>query len=178
MDICSSFAPLLQVFAVAMTAPTHANLVELMNGWVFAPRRTIMGMVRAGGSERHHSTFHRIFATATWSIDTVGMAVYDLIRKLLPQETVFLAGDDTLLNRRGLKIFGAGMHRDPLLSSRSFTVVRWGHCWVVLCVVIESPRTKGRYFALPILARLYVNKKTSDKWNRVYRTKPEMMLEC
>jgi len=177
MDICSSFAPLLQVFAVAMTAPTHANLVELINGWVFAPRRTIMGMVRAGGSERHHSTFHRIFATATWSIDTVGLAVYDLIRKLLPQEIVFLAGDDTLLNRRGLKIFGAGMHRDPLLSSRSFTVVRWGHCWVVLCVVIESPRTQGRYFALPILARLYLNKKASDKWNRVYRTKPEMMLE-
>ncbi len=42
----------------------------------------------------------------------------DLIRKLLPQVTVFLAGDDTLLNRRGLKMFGAGMHRDPLLSSR------------------------------------------------------------
>jgi len=64
------------------------------------------------------------------------LAVYDLIRKLLPQAIVFLAGDDTLLNRRGLKMFGVGMHRDPLLSSRGFTVVRWGHCWVVLCVVI------------------------------------------
>jgi len=42
------------------------------------------------------------------------------------------------------------MHRDPLLFSRSLTVTRWGHCWVVLCVVIESPRTTGRYFALPI----------------------------
>jgi len=177
MDICSSFAQLLQVFSVTMTAPTHANLVELITGWVFAPRRTIMGMLRAGGVERHHSAFHRIFATATWSIDSVGLAVYDLIRKLLPQDTVFLAGDDTLLSRRGLKMFGAGMHRDPQLSSRGFTVVRWGHCWVVLCVVIESPRTKGRSFALPILARLYLNKKASEKWNRTYRTKPEMMLE-
>jgi SRSO17 transposase len=177
MDICSSFVQMLQVFSVAMTAPTHAGLVELMTGWVFAPRRTIMGMLRAGGVDRHHSAFHRIFATAKWSIDGVGLAVYDLIRKLLPQATVFLAGDDTLLNRRGLKMFGAGMHRDPLLSSRGFTVVRWGHCWVVLCVVIESPRTRGRYFALPILARLYLNKKASEKWNRAYRTKPEMMLE-
>ena len=135
-----------------------------------------MGMIRAGGVDRHHSAFHRIFATAKWSIDAVGLAVYDLIRKRLPQETVFLAGDDTLLSRRGLKIFGAGMHRDPLLSSRGFTVVRWGHCWVVLRVVIESPRTKGRYFALPILARLSLSRKAAEKWNRVYRTKPEMML--
>lgn len=177
MDICSSFVQLLQVFSVTMTVQTHASMVELMAGWVFAPRRTIMGMIRAGGVERHHSAFHRIFATAKWSIDAVGLAVYDLIRKLLPQETVFLAGDDTLLNRRGLKMFGAGMHRDPMLSSRGFTVVRWGHCWVVLCVVIQSPRTPGHYFALPIQARLYLNKKASQKWNRAYRSKPEMMLE-
>jgi len=62
MDICNSFVQLLQVFAVTMTGPTHANLVELMNGWVFAPRRTITGMLRAGGTQRHHSSFHRIFA--------------------------------------------------------------------------------------------------------------------
>ncbi len=177
MDIVSSFSDLLQVFAMTMTPATHKNLRELTVGWVFAPRRTITGMLRAGGVERHHSAFHRIFSNAKWSIDTAGLAVYDLIRKLLPQVVVFLAGDDTLLNRRGLKMFGTGMHRDPLLSSRGFTVVRWGHCWVVLCVVIESPRTPGRYFALPILARLYLNKKSSEKWGRVYRTKPELMLE-
>ena len=177
MDICSSFVEMLQVFSVAMTLPTHANLVELMTGWVFAPKRTITGMLRAGSIERHHSAWHRMFASAKWSVDAVGMAVYDLIRKLLPQATIFLAGDDTLLSRRGLKIFGTGMHRDPLLSSRGFTVVRWGHCWVVLCVVIESPRNPGRFFALPILARLYLSKSAAAKWNRTYRTKPELMLE-
>ncbi len=177
MDIVCSFADLLQVFAVAMTPPTFGNLRELTVGWVFAPRRTIMGMLRAGGSERHHSAFHRLFASAKWSVDRAGMAVYDLIRRFVPQGVVFLAGDDTLLNRRGLKIFGTGMHRDPLLSSRGFTVTRWGHCWVVLCVVIESPRTPGRHFALPILARLYLNKKSAAKWRRSYRTKPSLMLE-
>ncbi len=160
-----------------MTVPTYASLMELMTGWVCAPRRTIMGMLCAGGVERHHSAFYRIFATAVWSIDAVGLAVYDLVRKLLPQGTFFLVGDDTLLSRRGLEMFGAGMHRDPLLSSRGFTVVRWGHCWVVLCVVIESPRTPRRYFTLPILARLYLNKKACQKWNRVSRSKPELMLE-
>ena len=177
MDICNSFVQLLQVFSAAMTAPTHANLVELITGWVFAPRRTVLGMLRAGGIQRHHSAFHRMFSQAKWSVDAVGLAVYDLIRKFVPQETVFLAGDDTLLSRRGLKIFGTGMHRDPLLSSRGFTVVRWGHCWVVLCVVIQSPRSEGRYFALPILARLYLSKSAAEKWKRAYRTKPELMLE-
>ena len=177
MDIVSSFSDLLQVFAVTMTSSTHGNLQELIAGWVFAPRRTIMGILRARGTERHHSAYHRLFACAKWSIDKTGLAVYDLIRRLVPQATVFLSGDDTLLNRRGLKVFGAGMHRDPLLSSRGFTVTRWGHCWVVLCVVIESPRSPGRFFALPILARLYLNKKSAAKWKRAYRTKPELMLE-
>lgn len=177
MDICTSFAPMLQVFSVAMTAPTYGNLVELMTGWVFAPRRTVLGMLRASGTERHHSAFHRMFATAKWSIDAVGLAIYDLIRKWVPQAIIFLAGDDTLLRRRGLKVFGTGMHRDPQLSSRGLTVVRWGHCWVVLCVVIESPRTKGRHFALPVLARLYLSQSGAEKWNRAYRTKSELMLE-
>jgi len=134
-------------------------------------------MLRAGGADRHHSAFHRLFASAKWSVDRAGLAVYDLIRQFVPQAVVFLAGDDTLLNRRGLKVFDAGMHRDPLLSSRSFTVTRWGHCWVVLCVVIESPCTSGCYFALPILTRLYLNKQSAAKWNRVYRSKSELMLE-
>ena len=71
MDMCSSFAQMLQVFSVAMTVPTHANLVELITGWVFAPRRTVIGMLRAGGTERHHSAFHRMFANAKWSVDAV-----------------------------------------------------------------------------------------------------------
>ena len=85
MDIVSSFSDLLQVFAVSMTAATHNNLQELIAGWVFAPRRTIMGMLRARGTGRHHSAYHRLFATAKWSIDKTGLAVYDLIRRFLPQ---------------------------------------------------------------------------------------------
>ena len=60
MDICSSFAQLLQVFSVAMTEPTAANFRQLVVGWIFAPRRTITGMLRAGGIDRHHSAYHRL----------------------------------------------------------------------------------------------------------------------
>jgi len=69
------------------------------------------------------------------------------------------------------------MHRDPLLSSRGFHVTRWGHCWVVLCVVIESQHFPGKRFALPVLSRLYLNKSSSKKWRRTYRKKNELMIE-
>jgi hypothetical protein len=175
MEITTSFLPLLQVFAMEMTHPTFETFTTLITGWLFAPRRTILGMVRASGSDRHHAAFHRLFSAAQWSIDRVGLAVFDRITAGC--EVVFLAGDDTLLPRTGLKIFGTGMHRDPMLSSRGHAVTRWGHCWVVLCVVIESRWCPGRRFTLPVLCRLYLNKDSAKKWNRTYRKKTDLMLE-
>ncbi|WP_242688223.1 IS701 family transposase [Alienimonas californiensis] len=146
----------------------------MLAGWICAPRRTILGMVRAAGADRHHAAFHRLFASAAWSIDRVGLALFDLFAA--GAETVFLAVDDTLLPRRGLKVFGTGMHRDPLLSSRGYTSFAWGHCWVVLGVVVESRHVPGRPFTLPVLCRLYLNKASAKKWQRAYRKKTELML--
>jgi len=94
----------------------------------------------------HHSAFHYVFAAATWSLDAAGLAVARLILALLPAgATVFLALDDTLARKRGLKIFGVGMHHDPLLSSRNKTIVNWGHNWVVLGILIEFPFRPGHW---------------------------------
>lgn len=67
--------------------------------------------------------------------------------------------DDTLARKRGLKMFGAGMHHDPLLSSRGKVITNWGHSWVVLGVIVELPFRRGHYYFLPILFRLYLNQK-------------------
>lgn len=177
MCLSQTFAPLLKVFTNTMTKPTATSFRTLLAGWLLAPRRTIIGMVRGSGTGRHHSAFHRVLARAKWSIDRVGLALFDLITADKKNQMVILAGDDTLIPRRGKKIFATGMHRDPQLSSRSHTVIRWGHCWVVLCVVIQSRRTPGQSFSLPVLARLHLNQKAVEKWRRVYRTKPELMIE-
>lgn len=175
MDVATTFLPILQVFAAEMTQPTFQSFQRLIAGWIFAPHRTLRGMIRSSGTDRHWAGFYRVFSAARWSLDRVGLMVFDLVTRGMA--TVFLVGDDTLLARRGVTIFGTGMHRDPLLSSRSHTVTRWGHCWVVLCVVIESRRTPGHHFALPVMCRLYLNKKSAAKWNRVYRTKNDLMIE-
>jgi hypothetical protein len=63
------------------------------------------------------------------------LAVFDLVRPFCG-ETVFLVVDDTLANKRGLKVFGTGMHYDPMLFSRSLKLTRWAHSWVVLGVIV------------------------------------------
>jgi hypothetical protein len=105
----------------------------------------------------------------------VGLALFDLIQ-LFCGEVVMLALDDTLARKRGLKMFGCGMHYDPLLSSRGKTITNWGHSWVVLGVIVELPFRPGHYFCLPILFRLYLNKQRAQKHRRKYRKRSELAV--
>lgn len=177
MFLVSSFSVLLQGLAIGMTDPSFRNFVIICTGWVFARRRTVTGMLLAAGvaGQRHHAAFHRFFSAAQWSLDMLGLAVFRRIEGLCG-DCVLVAIDDTLAHKRGLKMFGTGMHHDPQLSSRSYVVTTWGHCWVVLGVIIRFPLWPERPFCLPVLFRLYLNKKRAAKDRRAYRTKPELAL--
>jgi hypothetical protein len=179
MYVVSSFAVMLQEFAVVMTANTFSNFCTLVDGWMFAPRRNIASMIVAAGMAgvRHHSAFHRVFAAARWSLDQFGLAVFRLIEPWLDEDAaVLLSLDDTLVRKSGLKVFGAGMHHDPQLSSRGHKVTRWSLNFVVLCVIVRFPLWPDRPFSLPILVRLYLNKKQAARWRRSYRTRPELAV--
>jgi hypothetical protein len=161
-----------------MTAPTFASLTTVLTGWVFASRRTVTRMILAAGdvAEKHFSSYHRLFSAARWSRDAMGLAVFDLVQPFLGS-VVMLGLDDTLARKRGLRMFGTGMHHDPLLSSRGKVITNWGHSWVVLGVIVELPFRRGHYYCLPILFRLYLNKKSALKHRRAYRTRPELAVE-
>src|SRR5476649_1114053 len=105
MNLVTSFLVMLQPLALAMTSPTFSNLTTIMAGWAFAPRRTLTGMLLAAGAvgKKHHSAFHRLFAQAQWSLDRLGLIVFDLIEPYLAGDQIFLAIDDTLARKRGLK---------------------------------------------------------------------------
>jgi len=177
MDSATSFMPLLQVFTAVMTEPTGESFRQLVAGWIFAPRRNISGALRATDPTKHHSAYHRIFANARWSIDQVGLAIFDLVVKLTDQDSYYLVGDDTLIHKTGLKVYDAGMHRDACQSSSGYTSFRWGHCWVVLCVLVPSRKDPSRKYAIPVLLRLYLNTKTNEKLRRKHRKKTDLMLE-
>jgi len=167
-----------QGLSSTMTAPTFASLTTVLTGWVFAGRRTVTRMILAAGStaDKHYSSYHRLFSAARWSLDAVGLAVLSLTEPFLG-EVVMLGLDDTLCRKRGMKMFGTGMHHDPLLSSRGKAITNWGHSWVVLGVIVELPFRPDHYYFLPLLFRLYLNKKSAAKHRRVYRTRPELAVE-
>jgi hypothetical protein len=138
MQLVSSFEDLVQQISWVMTTPTAASFLIVLAGWLFARRHTVTGALVAAGEVRrkHHSAFHRVFASARWSPDAMGLALLALAWPLAAADgTIFLVLDDTLARKRGRKVFGVGMHHDPLISSRGRSLVNWGHSWVILSVL-------------------------------------------
>lgn len=178
MSVVPSFLDLLQPLSFVMTTPTFDSFLTVITGWVFARRHTVTGMILAADAvgKKHHSAYHRLFAAARWSLDELGLAVFGLILPLL-DGLLLLGIDDTLARKRGLKVFGVGMHHDPLLSTRKTTITNWGHCWVVLGVITRLPFCGERFFCLPVLFRLYVPKKTAEKKRLPYHTKPQLAVQ-
>jgi len=179
MNLVSSFVDVLQQLSCVMTAPTFASFVTVLTGWVFARRHTVTRMILAADAvgTKHHSAFHRLFAKAEWVLDDLGLAVFGLIGPWLPDETVMVALDDTLARKRGRKVYGVGMHHDPLISTRKVARMNWGHSWVVLGVLVRFPFCQDCWFCLPILFRLYINRQTVAKKGGWYRTRPELAVD-
>jgi hypothetical protein len=179
------------------------RFVLLLTGWVLSSRHRFIteclftaGQVGLG----HWSCFHRFFSHSAWSLDTLCHTLARLLlQRFAAEGPILLAADDTLCRKRGLGLFGAGMHHDPLFSSKALKVFSWGHDWVVLALLVRLPRwAPTKVFALPLLFRLYVNvqgrakgkkkaarKKAASarkkKWRRPkgsnHRTRPELLVE-
>ena len=196
MELTSSFTVLLQQFVPVFTAPTFLTFVQIVTGWVLSQRhRYVTEVIFSGGNvgNGHWSRFHRFFSHASWDLDTLSCILAKLIVTILAPGSTFLwAVDDTLCRKRGLTLYGAGMHYDPLISSRAKPLVSWGHDWVVLCLLVVRPFWgPTKVFALPVAVRLYRNrqgltkgkrgqkkpKTTRPKHDPNHRTRPELALE-
>jgi SRSO17 transposase len=200
MELTPSFIALLQHFAPVFTDPTFATFVAVITGWTLSQRhRYVTEVIFSSGNvgNGHWCRFHRFFSHAAWDLDTLSMYLAKLVVTILaPGATLLWAVDDTLCRKRGLTLYGAGMHYDPLISSRAKSLVRWGHDWVVLCLILVHPFwAPTKVFALPIAFRLYRNrqgltkgkKKPKPKKGRKkssrsphdpnHRTRPELALE-
>jgi len=178
MELTSSFMALLDAFQPVFTAPSLATFRLLMVGWILSVRhRYVTDLIVSSDSVRngHFSDYHRFFSCAVWDIDHLWKCLAALILKTLigKDATIVLAGDDTLCRKRGLGIFGTGMHHDALSSSKSKKICHWGHDWVDLCVVIANPWwAPTKVFALPICMRLYRNRQGLTKGKNKSVKKP------
>lgn len=195
IPLVSSFGGLALSFACVFTQPSFASFLTLITGWVFClGRHTVTGLIVAAGAieQKHFSSFHRFFSRAVWDLDSLGRIVLTLALRFLPEGVaVLLAVDDTLGRKTGRHIWGAAMHHDPLRSTPARPVFSFGHSWVVLSIIIRVPFVKHRFFAIPILFRLYrkkarkrppgrpkgERKSTGDATPDEYRTRPELAVE-
>ncbi len=208
MELTPTFVSLLREFSAAFTRPSFVLFVYILTGWALTSRhRFITECIFTSGQvgHGHWRRFHRFFSHNRWSLDVL----FKLLAKLLvavfaPTGPILLAGDDTLCRKRGLTLYGAGMHHDPLISSRALKLVSWGHDWVVLCFLLPLPRwALTKVFALAVGCRLYKNRqgltkgqkqkkrrsrrggqkgargsrKRSRKADPNHRTRPELLVE-
>ncbi len=178
MELTASFENLLRTFAPVFTEPSFQTFRLLMTGWIISSRhRYVTDLIISSDSvgNGHFSDYHRFFSQAVWDIDHLWKLLAQLIVRTLvgKDATIVLAGDDTLCRKRGLGIFGTGMHHDPLSSSKSKKICHWGHDWVDLCVVISKPWwAPTKVFALPICMRLYRNRQGLAKGKNRSKKKP------
>jgi hypothetical protein len=168
MELTPSFVALLQHFSPVFTTPTHQTFSLIVTGWILSHRhRYITEVIFSCGRVGigHWCRFHRFFSHAAWDLDTLSMSLAKLVATILaPGATLLWAVDDTLCRKRGLTLYGAGMHYDPLISSRAKSLVSWGHDWVVLCLILVHPFwAPTKVFALPIAFRLYRNRQGLTK---------------
>ena len=189
MTLLPSFVPFLQPFSEQMTRPTFASFCTLVGGWAFAARHHVTGALRAARDPagrrtlpKHFCAYHRVFAAARWSLDAVGLALLAMALTLASavDAPVFLVIDDTLCPKRGRHTFGVDSHYDAANTGRrrsnaKQSLKRRGHCWVMLGVVIPLPFAgEGRHCCLPLLFRLYLNKKGARRHGMTYRARPDL----
>jgi hypothetical protein len=141
--------------------------------------RTVCNLLRSLGAlaPGHPSSYHRVFSKRRWSSWRLahGLATW-VFDHLVPAGRVFLAGDDTVDEHPGARVFGKGCHRDPVRSTHSYTAFRWGHKWVVLALLVRFPFTR-RQWALPLLVALYRSEKDNQKAGRRHKTPAQLLRQ-
>ena len=173
-----TFIQSLEVFRQVFTTPGFNNMIIILIGWVLDPGAVTQTLVATSISGKtHHEKFHRFFSRGTWDPDKLGRHMMSAILQLIPEEApIRLAVDDTLAPKKGPGVFGISTHLDASRSTRSYRIFCFGHCWVVLAVLVKLPFSKSTW-ALPILFRLYRNKKTCALDGFEYRKKTELARE-
>ena len=170
--------PLLVEWAPLFTQPTYRRFLILLLGAILTTgRRTLSNLLRTVGALAvgHASSYHRVLLQARGSAYGLAAAlVRVLIRHYWPQGVIALVGDETVTEHRGKKVYGKGRHRDAVRSSHSYTAHRYGHCWVVLAVLVKFPWAL-RPWALPVLVDLYRTPEESRRHGRRHRTPSQRM---
>jgi hypothetical protein len=154
-----------QVLRCCFTASSFEVFTHLLAGMVVTRGpRTVTGMLTGAGLSQawSHHRVHRFFSRAAWDPHEVGLWLAGaVIETLIPAGAlVQVAVDDTLLRRRGKKVWAALWTHDG--SARSKEKIGYGNTWVILAILVDLPFS-ARPVAVPVMARLWRGKGTLSR---------------
>ena len=175
------FYSMLKEFCPHFRADVAPTFLVLALAWVGTTRaQRTSNFIRTIGPEheRHTATFYRFFACAQWSLDWLGLILLYLTRAMLGTDPVLrIVVDDTLLKHRGNSIFGASIFRDAVLSSRTYTVKRWGINFVLLSLALPHPHYYGEFICIPLASRLFLTEEWCKKVDATYASPSELTVQ-
>lgn len=130
MPAPSTWPTFLLLFNGCFTAPSRLLFEQLVTAWALCPgRRTLTrlwSVIPLGG--RHpYGAYTRWVREGRWSMDELWRRLLRVfVDRLAPNGELTFLLDDTLAKKTGRKIEGAGIFRDPVLSTATYTVAAWG----------------------------------------------------
>jgi uncharacterized protein YerC len=153
-------------FEPAFTRPTyHRFLVLALAAILTLGGRTIANLLRCldALAPGDPTSYHRVFSRNRWSSWRLArLFAQKVLARFVPDGPIELAGDDSVTEHPGPKVYGKGCHRDAVRSTHSFTAYRWGHKWVALTVLVRVPWATRRW-ALPLVMALYRPKEDENQ---------------
>ncbi len=154
---CSCFAGWAAVPLCALLHATDVSDLPGAGGRAGLPDRAADGVRDAGRRRgclgRGIIPVHRFFSKARWQPDKLGLLVATVIvgRLLDPDAAILVAIDDSLLHRRGRRVYGCFYHHDATANIEK-AAVACGNNWVVAGIVGRLPFL-ARPVCLPVLFR-------------------------
>jgi hypothetical protein len=144
-------------FAPLFSERVFQHTQVLLAGAILAPgKRTVSSALRVVGLDQQKSfhRYHRVLSRASWSSrEASRLLLKSLVEAFVPNGPLVVGIDETLERRRGKKIAGKGIYRDPVRSSHSHFVKTSALRWVSVALLAPIPWA-SRVWALPFLCAL------------------------
>lgn len=171
--------PLVRAIRTAdvFTAPTFGRFIQLMMGLIVTMgRRTVSRalVLIQPQIDGHWSNYHRLYSSAKYSLWTLAAVLVRQVVALLPKDVVIeLVADDTVDGKDGDQVWAKSAHRDAARSTHSKTAIKFGHKWLVMCVLVRLDGWE-RPWALPILCGMCLSPKVAAQLGRRPKTPAQL----
>ena len=165
--------------AAGLHARNRWRLSLIIMGIVFARgRRTVTSWLRAVGISTDFADYYYFLQPLGRKAKQFSERLFMLLLlKLITDERVLLAVDDSPTKRYGPHVQGAGIHHNPTPGPADQKFL-YGHIWVTISLIVRHPLWNT--IGLPLIGLLYVRAKDvakiPAKYNWQFRTKLELAV--